>query len=140
MKEMNVSYKGKKAEALRRMKKLGIFSGTVKEFRNEGILSRSEQPVGAYYWVEGKDLEKVKAFEEKYNALVYSVIRSYTYFGTMDAYLYVSDNPEEWATETEYLEDGEIFAWVENQDEPTCSEFGYIGFKMGLAGGLLRTA
>ena len=81
---MNVSIEKKKAEAVRRMRELGIYGPTIRQFEKQGLLSRSEPPLGAYFWVEGEELELVRDFEKSHNALVYSVIRSYTQFGVMD--------------------------------------------------------
>lgn len=48
---MNVSVEEKIKEAVFRMKKYGIFSETIKQFENEGLISCSEPPIGAYYWL-----------------------------------------------------------------------------------------
>ena len=85
-----------KAEALARMKMLGIFPETIKQFDREDKVSISEPPFGAFYWAEGWDLDRIEQFEEDHNALVYLVIRSYTTHGKMDDYLYVSKYEEEW--------------------------------------------
>ena len=79
-------------------------------------------------------------FKKKYNALVYTVVRGrYLEIGTLDAYLYVSDEKSEWEYDEETFGHGEIFAYVYNQDYPYMSEFGYIGIKLGAAAGLVRT-
>lgn len=134
-----ISRERKKEEALARMKIIGIFNGTVRQFRKDDLVSQSLPPVGACYWIEGEQLERVKAFEEKYNALVYFVIHSYTEFGEMDSYLYVSDYEEEWETDRCDLECGQTLAYVYNYDMPDCSEFGSIGFAVTPAAGLRRT-
>ena len=134
---MNVSREEKMTEALRRMKALHIYPPTVKSFK-EGKVSTTEPPRGATYWMEGRELELVRRFEEEYNALVYLVVRSFTNIGTMDAYLYVSDRPDEWHEDREMMEDGVAFAYVHNYDHTDCSEFGDIGIRHSAAGGLLR--
>ena len=93
---MNISIEEKKAEAINRMKVLGIFPETIKQFEREGKISRSDPPVGAYYLVEGEELEAVRKFEQEHNCLVYTVVRSYTSIGMMDSYLFVGDDREEW--------------------------------------------
>lgn len=135
---MNISIEEKKTEAVDRLKKLRIFPETIKQFEKDGKVSRSEPPFGAFFWVEGDDLKKLRKFEEHYSALVYLVIRTYTGIGVMDSYLYVSDYREEWADDRQRLTENETFAWVENLDAPDCSEFGSIGFTYSPAASLLR--
>lgn len=128
-----------KAEAIARMKQLGIFPETIKQFDRDGKVSISEPPVGAFYWAEGWDLDRIQQFEDERGALVYLVIRSYTSFGKMDSYLYVSRYDEEWEQDRNDLASGEALTYTVNLDAPDLSEAGYIGFKRTLAGGLLRT-
>lgn len=136
---MNISREDKKTEAIVRMKALGLFSDTVAQFEKQDLVSMSEPPLGAFFWLEDEDLERAKKFEEDYNALVYVVIRSYTTIGKMDAFLYVSDHAEEWDAEREDLKNGETIAYVFNHDMPDCSELGYIGIEGTVAAGLRRT-
>lgn len=136
---MNISAERKKAEAIARMKKIGIFPETIKQFEQEDLVSQSLPPVGACFWIEGEQLERVKEFERQHNALVYFVIHSYTSIGEMESYLYVSDYEEEWETDRADLENGSTLAYVHNLDAPECSEFGSIGFAVTPAAGLRRT-
>ena len=59
---MNVSLEVKKQEALQRMTELGIFSQTIKQFQ-DGIVSCSEPPMGANYWLNEEQEKIVKEFE-----------------------------------------------------------------------------
>ena len=92
---MRISIEEKKAEAIERMKALGIFPQTIQQFKNEDCISISEPPFGAFYWAEGQDLERIRQFEAENDALVYVAIRSYTTIGKLDSYLFVSDYAEE---------------------------------------------
>lgn len=132
---MKVSIENKKQEAIERMKTLGIFSQTIRQFK-EGTVSYSE-PTGANYWLDEVQEKIVKEFEEEHNALVYFVIRSYTEFGKLDALLYVSDYEEEWEMDREDIKDGYALAYVYNYDVPYFSEFGNIVVKNRF-GGLVR--
>lgn len=85
-KSMNVTREEKMAEAIERMKALRVFKPTIKQFKDDGYISISEPPFGAFYWAEGDDLKRIREFEEQNNALVYLVVRSYTTFGKMDCY------------------------------------------------------
>nr|DAP06687.1 MAG TPA: hypothetical protein [Caudoviricetes sp.] len=136
---MNVSIEEKKTEAISRMKMLGLYPTIIREFGRDFTVNRSDPPFGALYWVEDKELEELRAWEIEHNALVYHVVRSYTTFGTLDAYLYVSDVKEEWDVVHDDLEDGNSLVYVVNHDMPDCSEFGYIGIKTTSAAGLVRT-
>lgn len=136
---MTVSVEEKKIEAIARMKQLGIFGPTIKQFDKEGYVSISEPPFGAYYWLEGEDLERVREFEKTHNALVFTAIRSFTNIGKMDSFLFVSDYPEEWDRDRALLKEGEVFAYVYNHDAPECSEMGAIGVAQTPAAGLRRT-
>lgn len=136
---MTVSREEKKIEALARMKKWGIFPETVKQFKNDDLISESTPPVGACFWIEGEQLERVRRFEEEHNALVYFVIHSYTNIGELENYLYVSDYPEEWEQDREDIGYGQQLCYVLNHDAPECSEFGSIGIALTPAAGLRRT-
>lgn len=136
---MKISREEKKIEALDRMKRLGVFSETIKQFEQEDLVSISEPPIGAFFWVENEELEEMRRFEQRNNALVYVIIRSYTTIGKMDSYLYVSDYKDEWQRDRDMLSSNETFAYVINRNMPYCSEFGSIGIRRTIAGGLART-
>lgn len=136
---MKISREEKKIEALGRMKRLGVFSETIKQFEQEDLVSISEPPVGAFFWVEGEELNEMKQWEQEHNALVYCIVRAYTSIGKIDAYLYVSDHKDEWADDREMLRNNETIAYVINRDMPDCSEFGSIGIRRTIAAGLART-
>lgn len=129
----------KKAEAVARMKLMGIFPETIRQFEEDGKVSISEPPLGAFFWAEEGDLERIQAFEMENNALVYLIIRSYTDIGKMDSYLFVCDDESEWEIDREDIAENQALAYVYNFDVPYFSEFGSIGFKKTIAAGLVRT-
>ena len=135
----NIGMEEKKTEALGRMKMLGIFTPTIQQFNELGKISVSEPPFGAFYWIEGEDLGRVRKFEREYDALVYTVIRSFTDVGVMDSFLFVSDYLEEWKDDRELLKEGEALAYVYNHDMSDCSEIGHIGIERTVAAGLRWT-
>lgn len=137
---MNVSREEKKAEAVRRLKKIGVYQETIRQFEEKNLVSVSEPPFGAFYWLNDEEKKMVREFEEKHDALVYVVIRSFTNIGKMDSLLFVSDYPEEWDMDMQDLRCNLVLAYVINHDAPDCSEFGSIGWKLTIAGGLTRTA
>lgn len=137
---MNISLEEKKAEAVKRMKIMGVFPETISQFEKENLVSVSMPPVGAFFWADKKTSKRIKKFEESFNILIYLVVRSYTEFGQMDSYFFVSDyKDEEWAQDIEDLKQGQAFAYVFNHNEPLFSEFGTIGFKRTIADGIVRT-
>lgn len=134
---MNVSMEIKKAEAIKRMKALGIFPQTIQQFKRENLVSYSEPTMGANYWLDDEQKAIIKEFEQEYNALVYFAIRSYTEFGKLDSFLFVSDYEEEWEMDNEDIKDGYALAYVYNYDVPDFSEIGSIMVKERF-GGLVR--
>ena len=141
VREERINRVEKKVEAVARMQMLGIFPDTIRQFEKEDLVSISEPPFGAYFWAEGEELERIREFEKKNNALVYTAIHSYyRELGKMTSYLFVSDyKDEEWEMDREDLKQGQSLVYVYNHDEPIFSEFGSIGIKLGAAAGLLRT-
>lgn len=136
---MNATKEAKKAEALERMKAWKLYGPIRKQFQDEDLISESEPPVGACYWLNDEQMERVREFEEKHDALVYHVIHDYTNMGEMENYLYVSDYPEEWEMDHEDIKEGQQLCYVVNLDAPDCSEFGTIGVARTAAAGLRRT-
>ena len=130
----------KKEEALRRMEMLEIFPETIRQFDKENLISVSEPPFGGFYWADDEQNHLIDEIEKQYNLLVYLAIMSYTEFGRMISFLYVSDHQEEWAEDCMNLLNEEALTYTHNYDAPECSEFGYISFKKTKASGLVRTA
>ena len=135
-----VSLEEKKAEAVKRMKMLGIFPETIKQFERDSKVSVSKPPLGAFFWVDDEDKKRIAEFEKRYSALVYMVVRSYfKELGKMDTYLFVSDyKDEEWELDRSDLEHGQALAYVYNYSEPVFSEIGSVGLKLTIAEGLKR--
>ena len=130
-------------EAIVRLKMLGVHQNVIDDFTGKGyykgkrVINYSER--GILYWVENdKWKEIISQFEKKYNALVYHVIYSRTNFGNMLSLLYVSDDEEEWEMDRGAIIEGYSYAYVENLDDPFCSEIGSICIKPFM-GGVVRT-
>ena len=154
---MNVSVEKKIAEAVRRMKALNIYKDAIALFQKHrraledyavseemlsgayAIVMCSEPPLGSLYFLDDEQQRLVREFENKYDALVYLVVRCYTDFGMMDSFLYVSDCEEEWETDLSDVRDGHPLTYTYNHDSPDFSEFGSIGV-IQRGGGLVRTA
>lgn len=139
---MNVSREIKKAEAINRMKELGLFAPCIKVFKSRDEVQLSEQTGGLYEFSADRELTaKVQEFERKNNALVYHVIHTPMRLDgeAMDMYnfLYVSDYQEEWEVDNADIKEGYVFAYVWNKTIDYFSEFGSIAVK-GMFGGLVR--
>lgn len=134
---MKITLEKKKIEAIQRMKMLKMHENPIREFEKDDVLNKSEHG-GMLYWLDDKEKELVKKFEQKYNVLVYHVIHNYTDIGEMFSMLYVSDEQEEWEYDHEDLQSGYACAYVINLDDDWCSEFGSIGIRTQF-GGLVRT-
>ena len=135
---MNISVEKKKAEAINRMKKLGLFEEVIQQFDKLDRVSICAPPSGAFYWIDGEDLEHVREFEQEYDALVYLVIRNFTRAGVVDSFLFVSDYIEDWEDDHRIMKDGEAIVYAYNHAMPDCSEIGYAGVSP-TATGLCRT-
>lgn len=139
---MKVSREIKKAEAINRMKELGLFAPCIKAFRDRDEVQLSEQTGGLYEFSIDKELTaRVQEFERKNNALVYHVIHTPMRLEgeVMDMYnfLYVSDYQEEWEVDNADIKEGYMLAYVWNKTIDYFSEFGGIAVK-GMFGGLVR--
>lgn len=127
----------KKTEAIKRMKALGIYKPVIRQFEKEDLINQSEPPLGACYWLEDDQLERVRKFEADNNALVYHVIHCWTEFGELENYLFVSNYPEEWEMDIEDINNGQALSYVYNVDGGF-ADMGSIGIKLTPAAGLQR--
>ena len=141
---MNISREEKKAEAIRRMKKLRYFKPSIKEFEKYYKVMLNEPPFGAHYYIDEDErlVSKIKELEERDGILVYAVIRSFLTDGIetfmMDSLLFVEDEKEEWEFFDEDLPYKTIMSYTINWGCPDCSEYGSIGFNYTTAAGLMR--
>ena len=95
------------AEAIKRMKILELYSNVIYDFETEQKLNRSETSLGLLFWLTDDEMEIVKEFQEKYNVLVYHVIKTCTVqMGTIYDLLFITTEQEEWDIEKEDLKDG----------------------------------
>lgn len=135
---MNVTRENKKVEAINRMKALDLFAPCIKHFDKYDEVQLSEMTGGLYEFSRDEELTtKVREFEKEHNALVYHVIHTFTQFGELYNFLYVSDHQDEWEMDHEDIKDGYTLAYVWNKDDDWCSEFGTISVRQKF-GGLTR--
>ena len=136
---MKINKEIKKAEAINRLKAMEIIPEAIRQFDEDDIVNVSENPYGILFWADDEQKELIEEFEKEYNALVYHVIHTYTEFGELYNFLYVSDHNEEWICDHDDLEEGYAYAYVWNKTDEWCSEIGSIGVR-GKFGGIVRTA
>lgn len=136
-------------EAIMRMLMLRLPEQVIREFIS-GKLNKSERLnevfCGSLFWLDEKERERVKAFEQRSGYLVYHVQLTHTRMGDMYAMLYVSPCKDGWEDDFNDLipvyeleQEGGALCYVENADYPDCSEYGFIGLEARV-GGLVRTA
>ena len=123
-------------EAIERMKLLKLDNSCIEAF-TKGKVWESEG-FGALYEVNDKEQQIIDKFEANHeNCLVYHMIHNVYEFGECYSILYVSPDTDEWQQDKDYIEEGYVFAYVENVDNDWCSEFGSIAVKPSF-GGLIR--
>ena len=128
----------KKEEAIKRMNALGLFKPCIKAFTKYDELQLTEPTGGLYEFGDDEELNaRVKEFEEEYDALVYHVIHTYTQFGELFNFLYVSDYEEEWEMDNADIAEGYAVAYVWNKSDDWMSEIGSIVVRERF-GGLVR--
>lgn len=133
-----VTRENKKKEAIKRMEMLGLFKPCINAFKKYDELQLTEPTGGLYEFSDNEELNaKIKEFEEEYDALVYHVIHTYTQFGELYNFLYVSDYEEEWEMDIADIEDGYAMAYVWNKSDDWMSEIGSIVVRERF-GGLVR--
>ena len=89
---MKISIEKKKEKAIELMKILGIYKPYIKGFEQDNAVCFYEKFGGFWAWQEPELMEKIKAFEEKHNCLVYAVTHEYTEFGECYDFLYITQN------------------------------------------------
>ena len=117
-----------KAEALLRMKKLGLPDEIISRFENSGIVYQGSS--GGYYPVKSEQCRSVREFERRHGVSVYFIIRSVTGIGEIDSYLYVGENEERWAFERAEIEKGRAAAYFCVYKIPKYSAFCTVGFEL----------
>ena len=123
-------------EAIKRMKLLKLDKQCIEAFA-KGKVWESEG-FGALYEVNDEEQFIIDKFEAHHEGcLVYHMIHNKFEFGECYSILYVSPDTDEWQQDKEDIEDGYVFAYVENIDDDFCSEFGSIAVKSQF-GGLMR--
>ena len=135
-----------KAEAVRRMKRMGYYEPSIELFRKENAVMLNEPPMSAHYIIDADNCPEtypvlapiIERLEHDGSCLVYAVIMSLSNVGTTFEFLYVESSKEEWGTFDRDIADGITFCYCYNKDDPQGSDFGNIEIKRTIAGGIRR--
>ena len=96
---MDITREEKKQEALRRLHTLSVkfdLGPNLEKYFSEDRLYYSYGYSMDTIHYDESYAESAKAFENRYDCLVYHAIEAETQFGTMLSFLYVSDYKEDW--------------------------------------------
>lgn len=128
-------------EAILRMKAISLYPEIIEYFEEEGDPQVYEPPCGAGYALEEDELEELHQTESARGILIWGVIRHFTKFSgidaTIDHYLFVSDNKEEWENERNDLYEGMPFVYTTMKEYPL-KDYGHIDIYMSSGGTPLR--
>lgn len=122
-------------QALKRMEMLKLDKQCINAFKDGNVWE--SEGYGALYECNRKEKKIIKKFEQMSNGLAYHMIHNKFEFGECYTILYVSKYEDEWEQDLEDIKSGYVFTYVENIDDPICSEFGSVAIKSQF-GGLVR--
>jgi len=127
-----------KQEALARMELLGLMEEQKRAFETDGTIFVFNNPAGLPIKIDSKTSKMVQQFEERFNCLVYAIVKATTAFGTQEAFLYVSETEDEWEGNREDILNHEPFVYVHNPLSDILSEFCTIVIDQVGTGRLVR--
>lgn len=137
---MYIAKKDKKEKAIDIMKKLDIYKPYIQGFEKDDTVCFFENFGGFWAYQEPELIEKIKEFENEFDALVFAVTHEYLEFGECYDFLYIPDCKEDWDDIVfGNLGGNKYYAWVYvwNKDHNECSESGTIGIQ-SFGGGIKR--
>ena len=125
-----------KAEAVERLKLMGVREDVRRKFEEDGIVSfcNNEQ----YRPADEELMEEIRQFEQEHDATVFLAVRMFTLIADLDALLFVGKYEEEWESQKNDLKDGYAMSYSINRDYPDCSEMGSIAFRVTEDGAIVR--
>lgn len=129
-----------KAEAIERLKYLGVLPTVIESFSNGKILA-SEYNLGLLYEVDQPMKDKIKQLERNGDMVFHVVKGTYSVCDeemVMTSYLILDNDKEEWKWNHNEIEDGIVFTYTVNETAPEFSEYGNI-IVAPLNGGLTRS-
>jgi len=132
-----------KAEAIFRMRQIGLVDTILNDFASNGNIQVYEPPYGCGYDLEDEDLESVRKFEWKYDTLVWGVVRSFRNDDgedeTIDAFLYISKDKEYWDEERANLFNLTPTVYTVEKEHPERIDIGCMSIYISEGGTPLRS-
>ena len=126
--------------AIQCLKKLDIYKPYIRKFEKDDMPTFFERFAGFYLFNEPVLQDKVKKIEKENDVLVYAITHEWLEFGECWSLLCVSKSTrsvDDCITDTSLPDTFYTFAYVWNQDDDLCSEFGDIVVK-SYGGGIRR--
>ena len=123
------------AEAVKRLRMLFADDAIPDAFEKTGTAFLCDHPDGHPIPMPMEMMDDIRQLEKQNDLLVYLVIADSWSF----SYLYVSQYKEEWELDVNDLGEGYPVVYVENIEDPECSEFGSIHIVKN-GDGFIRTA
>ena len=136
---MNASIEEMRNEAVERLDFLKIQPGTIRKFEKKGTVCISDPADAIFIKLEKTMRKQLAELEKENNILFYAAVREHDReIGTIDSFLYVSNDRDKWEKERKDLALKRSYAYVINHDDPYDCGFGYIGIGRTENAGLLR--
>ena len=126
-----------KAEALKRMRLIGLREDYIRDFEQNDRVHISTED-GSHVDMDEQCLNRIRRLERVICATVYLVVRTYRGGGVMDALFYVDDFEKGWATDRAFLKAGYDISYVVNYRNPDNTEFMEILFHKTPSGDIIR--
>jgi len=130
--------KERKEKAIELLEELNIYTPYIDGFKNNNDVCYYENYAGYWAYQDNEIINKIKDIENKYNCTIYAITHEYTEFGECYDFLLVTEYKDEWndliVNQKPYYN---VFAYVWNKDDDSCSEFGTICVA-SFGGGLKR--
>ena len=133
---MNRMQEKQKAEAALWLKLMGVREDVRREFEENGTIMLCCS--GEYQPVTETLAAEIRQFELEHDATVFLAVRMFTFYGELDALLFVNQYEEEWELMRSDIKEGYAFSYTINRDYPKCSEMGSIVFRTTEDGGIVR--
>ena len=124
-----------KQKGIEILQQMGVFAPYIEAFKKNDVVTMFERYAGFWAYQYPELDEKIKAFEQRHNCVVYAVTHEFFEFGECYTFLVVTAYEEEWKTLVEKDKDNfYAFSYVWNKDDDWSSEFGTVGIKSALGG------
>lgn len=133
---MNDLRERQKAEAVTRLKLMGIREDVRRSFEESGTVMLCKG--GRFHPAAPELAEEIRSFEAAHTAAVFLAVRMHSVFGTLDALLFVGKYEEDWEAEKASVKAGYAMSYTINRDYPKCSEMGSIAFRITPDGAIVR--